>query len=278
MSRSIAHGSSLIGIEVRRAPCGPGLWPGPRCQARWAGRGLRRSRVGPEDRFCGAVRNDLRVPLTLEGPARTMRGVPPHRCDIFTAPGAFGANASAWSWCWRARQRDTAGTAGGRSPGMPRAAARRAVGLASEGRGESYRPATARPLGGPWPPTAGHPGRSFLSTARARPRCSRPGPSGPARRRRALDDREENPHSIDIATLRHCDIAAVGSSGAGLAMATRGSRIAPRWFGWSGRRRCPIRRRRNERCPGRGAGSGRSSPGSRGRHCLGLRSVRTGLG
>ena len=38
--------------------------------------GLRRSRVGPEDRFCGAVRNDLRVPLTLEGLARTMRGVP----------------------------------------------------------------------------------------------------------------------------------------------------------------------------------------------------------
>ena len=27
---------------------GPGLWPGPRRQARWAGRGLRRSRVGPK--------------------------------------------------------------------------------------------------------------------------------------------------------------------------------------------------------------------------------------
>ena len=40
------------------------------------GRPLRRSRVGPEDRFCGAVRNDLGVPLTLEGPTRTMRGVP----------------------------------------------------------------------------------------------------------------------------------------------------------------------------------------------------------
>ena len=62
--------------EVRRARFGPGLWPGPRRQARWAGRGLRRSRVGPEERFCEAVRNALRVPLTLEGPARTMRGVP----------------------------------------------------------------------------------------------------------------------------------------------------------------------------------------------------------
>jgi hypothetical protein len=34
-----------------------------------------------------------------------------------------------------------------------------------------------------------------LSTARVRPRCSRPGPSGPARRRCALDDCEENPHN-----------------------------------------------------------------------------------
>jgi hypothetical protein len=72
------------GYKVRRVLIGPGLWPGPRRQARWAGRGLRRSRAGPEDRFCEAVRNDLRVPLTLEGPARTMRGRP-GRCDIFTA-------------------------------------------------------------------------------------------------------------------------------------------------------------------------------------------------
>ena len=43
---------------------------------------------------------------------------------------------------------------------------RRAVGLASEGSGESCRPATARPPGEPQPPTAGHPGRSFLSIAR----------------------------------------------------------------------------------------------------------------
>jgi hypothetical protein len=27
--------------EVRRASSGPGLWPGPRRQARWGGRGLR---------------------------------------------------------------------------------------------------------------------------------------------------------------------------------------------------------------------------------------------
>jgi len=65
---------SISNARVRRAPIGPALWPGPRRQARWAGRGLQRSRVGPGDRFCEAVRNDLRVPLTLEGPARTMRG------------------------------------------------------------------------------------------------------------------------------------------------------------------------------------------------------------
>jgi hypothetical protein len=57
-------------------------WPGPRRQARWAGRGLRRSRVGPGDRFCEAVRKDLGVPLTLEGPTRTIRGGPSGGCDL----------------------------------------------------------------------------------------------------------------------------------------------------------------------------------------------------
>src|SRR5215472_15836972 len=85
---------SWAACEVRRAPFGPGLWPGPRRQARWAGRGLRRSRAGPEDRFCEAVRNDLRVPLTLEGPARTMRGVRPAGSDILTASGALDARVT----------------------------------------------------------------------------------------------------------------------------------------------------------------------------------------
>jgi len=35
-----------------------------------------RARAGPEDAFCAAVRNDLRVPLRVEGPARMMRGRP----------------------------------------------------------------------------------------------------------------------------------------------------------------------------------------------------------
>jgi hypothetical protein len=63
---------------------------------------------------------------------------------------------------------------------------RRAVGLA-EGRGESWRPATARPrvdLGRLRRVTLA---ALSLSTARVRPRSSWPGPSGPARRRCALE-------------------------------------------------------------------------------------------
>jgi hypothetical protein len=57
-----------------------------------------------------------------------------------------------------------AGYGGGRRRPVTGAAvrgSRRAVGLASEGRGGSCRPATARP-GEPQPPAAGHPGRSSL--------------------------------------------------------------------------------------------------------------------
>jgi hypothetical protein len=147
---------------------------------------------------------------------------------------------------------------------------RRAVGLASEGRGEAAAPQRRDPRVEPWPLTAGHPGRSSLSTARARPRCSRPGPSGPARRRCALDDREENPHSTDV--------MAVGSTGSGQVTVTQVSRIAPRWCGWFDLRRCPTRRRRRERCRVRGAASDRSFPGSRDRHCLEPLSARGGPG
>ena len=45
-----------------------------------------------------------------------------------------------WPWCWRARQRDTAGTAGGRSPGVPCAAADAPGGLPPKGRGEKLPP------------------------------------------------------------------------------------------------------------------------------------------
>jgi len=80
-------------------------WPlaRPRRPARRAGRGLRRSRVGPEDRFCEAVRNDLRVPLTLEGPARTMRGVPaPVAVTFPRRPSHLAWRRRPGRGCWRA--------------------------------------------------------------------------------------------------------------------------------------------------------------------------------
>ena len=57
--------------KVCRAPVGPGLWPGPRRQARWGARG---SAFNGAPKVLSAER---KAPLRLEGPARTMRGVPP---------------------------------------------------------------------------------------------------------------------------------------------------------------------------------------------------------
>jgi hypothetical protein len=166
---SVADDTRSLGWDVRRARSGPGLWPGPRRQARWAGRGLQGQR-----RAVGASRiAGCEAPLRLEEPARTMRGVPAcwlrhlhgfrraRRVDVGLTVMLAGA---------------AAGYGGNRvrpvSGGAVRGS-RRAVGLASEGRGGSCRPATARPPGELRPPTAGHPGRSFLSTARARLCCSR---------------------------------------------------------------------------------------------------------
>ena len=173
--------------EVRRALIGPGLRPGPRRQARWAGRGLRRSRVGPEYRFCGAVRNDLRVPLTLERPAQTMRGVPARRL--------LHLHGSRRTW------REHVGLAvvlAGAAAGYGGDRRRPVTGAAVRGSSPCRR-ACVRRTRRKLPPRNGgtrvNPGRlrrvtlaaPSLSTARARPRCSRPGPSGPARRRCALE-------------------------------------------------------------------------------------------
>jgi len=83
-----------------------------------------------------------------------------------TAIGALDASVTAWP--------GSCGTASGRDggdrlrpvPGQPCAAARRAVGLPPEGRGESCRPATASPRR-PLPLITGHPA-ALLS-----PGCSR---------------------------------------------------------------------------------------------------------
>src|SRR6266568_9398756 len=63
-----AHGGSPRAYRAR-----PLAWPSPSGPL---GRQRSPASRAPEDRFCEAVRNDLRVPLTLEGPTQTMRGVP----------------------------------------------------------------------------------------------------------------------------------------------------------------------------------------------------------
>ena len=135
------------------------------------------------------------MPLTLEGPARTMRGVRLVYCDTFPATDALGAMLTAWPWCWRARQRDTAGTAAAGHLGCCARQPTRLVGFRPKGAAKSCRPATARPRFNP-----GHLRRVTLaahsfSTAPARPRCSWPGPSGPACRRCAPSSCEESCNS-----------------------------------------------------------------------------------
>jgi len=79
----------------------------------------------------GSTARRRRVPRSgMRSTVEAGRGQPgqcaafrPLGCDIISAIGASGATLTAWSWCWRARRRDTAGTAGGRSPGVPCAAA-----------------------------------------------------------------------------------------------------------------------------------------------------------
>jgi len=52
---------------------------------------------------------------------------------------------TAWPWCWRARQQDTARTAGGQSPGCRARQPPRLVGFRPKGATKSCRPAMARP-------------------------------------------------------------------------------------------------------------------------------------
>jgi hypothetical protein len=70
--------------EVRRAPIGPGLWPGPRRQARWAGRGLQGQRRVP--------RSGMRSTVEAGGasPDNARRSAP-GAYDIHPAAGARGA-------------------------------------------------------------------------------------------------------------------------------------------------------------------------------------------
>jgi hypothetical protein len=71
------QGIRFLKANGRFAARVPGLASGLALAVRPAGSvEAPRARVGPEDAFCGAARKDLRVPLRVEGPTRTMRGVP----------------------------------------------------------------------------------------------------------------------------------------------------------------------------------------------------------
>jgi hypothetical protein len=149
---------------VGGSPCasGPGLGPGPCRQARWGGRGLQGQR-----RAEGASRAaGCEAPLRLEGPAWTMRGVPARSLShLHGSRRAWCEGDDPRPWCWRARQRDTAGTACGRSPGSPcaAAAARRTIVRRTR---RKLPPRNGETPVEPEPLTAGHPGRSFPSIAR----------------------------------------------------------------------------------------------------------------
>ena len=100
---------------------------------------LRRSRVGPEDRFCEAVRNDLRVPL-MEGQPGQCAAFRPAGCDIFTASSAF------------ARGRRPGRGAGGRGSGIrrgPRAAGHRGRRARQPPRPQGLRPKDAAKAAAP---------------------------------------------------------------------------------------------------------------------------------
>src|SRR5437773_10846126 len=107
-----------LGREVRRAHFGPGLWPGPRRQARWADRGSRvngarrrrvpRSGMRSTVEAGGASPDNARrsgpVALTFHGSGCIQRDIDGLIVVLAGAAARYG------------------GTAGGRSPGVPRAA------------------------------------------------------------------------------------------------------------------------------------------------------------
>jgi hypothetical protein len=136
--------------------------------------------------FCAAVRKDLRVPWTREGPTRTMRGVPARSADL--SPGDRRTRHAAWlpsssRLAIQGALRRGPVAAGG---GDAVRGSRRGHRPSSEGRGGSCRRATARPLQ-PRPLPSGQPSRTNRPRLLALGRWPWSWPSGLARRRCALE-------------------------------------------------------------------------------------------
>jgi hypothetical protein len=164
----------------------PLAWPSP--SGPLGRQRLRRSRVGPEDPFCEAVRKDLRVPLTLEGPTWTMRGVPSGACDTLFRRSAHSAR------CHRPGR-----GAGGRGSGIRRGPQRPVTWGAVRGSRRAWWASAQRARRKAAAPQRRdprlNPGRLRRVTLAAHPpqllapilAIRRLGPSGPARRRCALE-------------------------------------------------------------------------------------------
>ena len=171
-----------IGGSPRAFGAGPLAWPSP--SGPLGGRGLQGQR-----RAAGASRAaGCEAPLRLEGPTQTMRGVPvPVGCDIVPAIGALGVRVTVWPSCWGARQRIRRGPQAAGHGGVPCAAAAAPKGLRPKDAAKAAAPRRRDPRVNPgrlWRVTLA---ALSLSAVRACPRCSRPGPSGPACRRCALE-------------------------------------------------------------------------------------------
>ena len=175
--------SQAVRIEVRRARFGPGLWPGPRRQARWAGRGLqgqRRAEGASRAAGCGAPveaggaspdnarRSGPVVVTSSRRSAHLARACRPGRGAGERGSGIRRGPQRPVTGC-RARQPPRRRTCGRRTRREAAAPQRRVPGV---------NPGRLRRV-----TLAAH----SLSTARVHPRCSRPGRSGLARRRCALE-------------------------------------------------------------------------------------------
>ena len=145
----------IIGCPHDAAPIG--AWPlacpspsGPLGWQRSPGSTARRRRV-PRS----GMRSTVEAGRAQPGQCGAFR---PADFDILPATDVSGATLTARSRCCRARQRDTAGTARGRSPGVRYAAAAAPWGLRPKDAAK-LPPRHGGTPGEPQPPMAGHPNR-----------------------------------------------------------------------------------------------------------------------